>query len=154
MFTWQRESADLATILEALFTAGDDDTGEVGYKLRKRIAVLLSARIPGIEKDIKDLYAQRSAFVHGSFFRRLSKETKAPQGMAELPHPPFDFLYKQKEHVRIALVAYLYLHGVFQADRAAFVGCDNVLQILERAIIDTKLRSAVEEQTSQILGLL
>jgi len=154
VFTWQRESADLATILEALFTAGDDDTGEVGYKLRKRIAVLLSARIPGIEKDIRDLYTQRSAFVHGSFFRHLSRETKASQGMAELPHPPFDFLYKQKENVRRALIACLNLSKAQRGDPTIFPGCNNALELLERAIIDTGLRSTVERNTSYILGLL
>jgi hypothetical protein len=153
-FGWQRESADLATILEALFTAGDDDTAEVTYKLRKRIAVLLSPHMPEIEKDIKDLYAQRSAFVHGSFFRHISKETKVTQGMAELPHPPFDFLYKQKEHVRWALVSYLHLNKVYRADPDSFPGCKNVLQILEEAIIDTKLRSTVSAYTSKILSLL
>jgi len=151
---WQRESADLATILEALFTAGDDDTTEVGYKLRKRTAVLLSAHIPEIEKDIKDLYKQRSGFVHGSFFLHISKETKVSQGIAELPQPPFDFLYKQKEHVRHALVSYLHLNSVFRADATRFHGFKNVLQILEQAIIDTKLRSTVEDHTSKILSLL
>jgi hypothetical protein len=71
-----------------------------------------------------------------------------------LPHPPFDFLYRQKEHVRIALVAYLYLNRVFCADRAAFTSCDNVLQILERAVINLGLRSQLEKHVTYILGLL
>jgi hypothetical protein len=153
-FGWQRESADLATIMEALFTAGDDDNSEVGYKLRKRSAVLLSTHTPEIEKDIKDLYKQQSAFVHGSFFRHISKETKVSQGMAELPHPPFDFLYRQKEHVRRALVSYLHLNKMYRADPDSFPGCKNVLHILEQAIIDTKLRSTVSDYTSKILSLL
>jgi hypothetical protein len=74
--------------------------------------------------------------------------------MAELPHPPFDFLYKQKENVRRALIAYLNLSKAQRGDPTIFPGCNNVLETLERAIIDTKLRSAVEVQTSQILGLL
>ncbi len=108
VFTWQRESADLATILEALFTATEGDTSEVGYRLRKRSAVLLSTWLPGIEKDLKELYKQRSAFVHGSFFTGIYKKTKAAKNWSNLPSPPFAFLYRQKEHVRIALAAYLH----------------------------------------------
>lgn len=86
---------------------------ENGYRLRKRLAVLLSHRLPSIEEDIKNLYAQRSAFVHGSFFRQFYKEIKVGNALAELPQPPFNFLYQQKEHVRTALIAYLYVHKVF-----------------------------------------
>ncbi len=68
-FDSQRESADMATILEALFTAGTGENTEIGYKLRKRVAAMLAFQFPSIEKEIKDLYKQRSAFVHGSFFR-------------------------------------------------------------------------------------
>ena len=127
--------------MEALSTAVEGDISEVGYRLRKRSAALLSTWLPGIEKDLKELYKQRSAFVHGSFFTRIYKETKTVKNWSNLPSPPFESLYRQKEHVRIALVAYLYLHSVFQADRAGFVGCDNVSQILERAIIDIGLRN-------------
>jgi len=154
LFGWQRESADLCTILETLFTAEGNDNTEIGYKLRKRLAVLVSQRIPSIEEDIKALYKQRSAFVHGSFFRQFYKEIRVRNGLAELPKPPFDFLYKQKEHVRAALAAYLYLHRAFTEDRQAFAACGNVLEVLERAIIDTELRGIVTKQTSYILGLL
>jgi hypothetical protein len=154
VFTWQREAADMATILEALFAAESADNTEIGYRLRKRIAVLLARHIPGIEREVKELYRQRSAFVHGSFFGQIHKETKGVDRFAQLPSPPFQFLYSQKEYVRVALVAYLYLHKVFEADRKAFAGCDSVLHILEEAIIDTGLRSTVEKSTSYILGLL
>jgi hypothetical protein len=46
-----------------------------------------------------------------------------------------------------ALIAYLYLNESHRADSSLFPGCTNRLQILERAIIDTKLRSTVEEHT-------
>lgn len=154
VFGWQRESTDLATILEALFTAEGDDNTEIGYKLRKRIAVLLSSQIPDIEKNVRELYRQRSAFVHGSFFRHVHKETRITDGLAELPSPPFEFLYRQKEHVRLALISYLHLSKVLRADPSSFPGCDNVLRILETAIIDTNLRSRIEKHTAHILGLL
>ena len=93
---------------EALFTAGGDDNTEIGYRLRKRIAMLLSRQIPNIEAKMKELYKQRSAFVHGSFFRQIHKKTVVEKGLAHLPAPPFQFLYSEKELVRIALVAYLY----------------------------------------------
>lgn len=66
----------MAAILEALFTAGDTTNEEVGYRLRKRVAVLLSEPFPSIENDVKELYTQRSAFVHGSFFAKIAKDTK------------------------------------------------------------------------------
>jgi hypothetical protein len=154
VFGWQRESADLSTILEALFTAEGNDNTEIGYRLRKRLAVLLSRRIPTIETDIKELYKQRSAFVHGSFFQQFHRNIEIKNGLAQLPQPPFDFLYKLKEYVRVALVAYLYLHNILETDRSAFPGCDSVLQLLERAIIDTGLRSTVEKHTSFILDRL
>lgn len=73
---------------------------------------------------------------------------------AELPSPPFRFLYRQKEHVRLALVSYLYLNKMYRADPASFFGCKNVLHILETAIIDTNLRIRIEKHTAHILGLL
>jgi Apea-like HEPN len=154
VFIWQRESADLATILEALFTAGESDTTEVVYKLRKRSAALLSFQLPDIEKDVKELYKQRSTFVHGSFFRQIHKETRIVDGFAQLPPPPFEFLYRQKEHVRLALIAYLNLNKLKLAGPALFPACKNVLEILEQVVIDVTLRSAVEDHTSEILRFL
>ena len=154
VFGWQRESTDLATILEALFTAEGNENTEIGYRLRKRLAVLLSKHVKNIEKDVKELYKQRTSFVHGSFFQHIYKETKITNGIAELPHPPFAFLYGQKENVRRALVAYLYLNKIRRADSSLFPGCASVLQILEGGIIDTTLRSIVDKHTTQILNLL
>jgi hypothetical protein len=153
-FTWQRESADMATILEALFTAGSGDNTEVGYKLRKRVAVLLSFLFPSIEKEIRDLYKERSSFVHGAFFLRLREEIEIEGGLAKLPSPPFAFLYGYKERIRFALVGYMVLNKARKRGSEEFKGCASVLDILERAIIDIDMRAAVRVHAEGVLRLM
>jgi hypothetical protein len=147
-FGWQRESADMATILEALFTADDAKNEEVGYRLRKRIAVLLSWLYPNIEKEIKDLYSARSDFVHGSFFAKIKKENKYNNN--NLPSPDFNLLYRQKEYVRLALVLYLYLSKIMKDDSTH----KKVMDLLEEAIIDIELRKEIIEKISALFSLM
>jgi hypothetical protein len=155
VFTWQRESADMATILEALFTAGSGEQTEVGYRLRKRIAALIGFWFPDIERAIKELYKQRSAFVHGSFFLDAKKDIQVrADGFATLPTPPFQSLYKHKECIRQAMIAYLYLNKVHRADNEEFAGCKNVMDILETSIIDLRLRAKVQGRVEHILSLV
>ena len=150
--TWPRESADMATILEALFTAGADDKSEVGYKLRKRAAALVASHQPGIEREIKTLYKERSSFVHGSFFQSLAKHVKVADQLGQLPLPPFADLYRQKECVRQALLAYLYLNKI-RRSTAEFEGFATVIEILEEAIINLDLRENVRRHVGSILSL-
>ena len=150
--TWPRESADMATILEALFTAGTDDNSEVGYKLRKRAAALLAFCHPSIEKDIKKLYDERSSFVHGSFFRSLSKHVTVTDGLAQLPAPPFETLYMQKQGVREALVTYLFLNKV-RRTAPEFANFGTVIEILEEAIINLNVRANMQRHVESILSL-
>ena len=150
-FTWQRESADMATILEALFTAGDSRNEEVGYRLRKRIAVLIGFRFPEIEKKVKQLYESRSAFVHGSFFRRAGKQSRARDG--NLPLPDFNLLYQHRQYVRCALVAYLNLARV-KGIEPALAPSDSVMSILEQAILDVDLRKKLTRETQRIFRLM
>ncbi len=154
VFTWQRESADMATILEALFTAGTGENTEIGYKLRKRVAAMLAFQFPSIEKEIKDLYKQRSAFVHGSFFVQIRKEIEIKDGFAKLPSPPFQFLYGYKERIRLTLVAYMHLNKIRKSGAAEFKGCVCVLDILENAVIDLEVRAAVRAHTERVLKLM
>jgi hypothetical protein len=154
VFTWQRESADMATLLEALFTAGTGDNTEVGYKLRKRAAALLAFAFPNIENEVKELYKQRSAFVHGSFFTQIRKDIEIKDGLAKLPSPPFLFLYGHKERIRFALVAYLYLNKLRKGGAAEFAACASVLDTLERSVIDLQMRAIVRVHTEKILKLL
>lgn len=149
-FGWQRESAEMATILEALFTAGDARNEEVMYRLRKRMAALLAWKFPDIEKDIKELYSARSAFVHGSFFEQIAKESPAANN--NIPTPDFDLLYKHKEYVRFALVAYLNLAKIVKLNGIA--GITSAMDGLERAIINIKLREQVITETEKILTLM
>ncbi len=151
-FGWQRESADMGAVLESLFTAGDSHNEEVGYRLRKRVAVLLSKRFPSIEEDIKQLYAQRSAFVHGAFFAQIARDSK--DAFNNLPIPDFNLLYQQKEYVRWALVAYLHLAQLVKSKPAPYGGATKVIRVLENSIIDMELRKKVLADVEKVLSLL
>lgn len=151
-FGWQRESADMATILEALFTADDINNGEVGYRLRKRIATLLSWRFPNIEKDIKELYAQRCAFVHGSFFAQIDKDSK--HSYNNLPTPDFNLLYKQKEYVRLAYVSYLHLAKLIKQNPGEYKDNKTVITALEQSIIDIELRQKLVTATTALYSVM
>jgi len=151
-FGWQRESADMATILESLFTAGDSRNEEVTYRLRKRMAVLLSTKFSSIEDDIKDLYGARSDFVHGRFFQQIAKDSK--QSYNNLPTPDFSVLYNQKERVRLALVAYMYLADIVKKNPDGFGGQTSLMKILEKAIIDIPLRNKISEEVGKIFALV
>jgi len=145
-FGWQRESAEMATILEALFTADDTKNEEIIYRLCKRMAVLLSWYFPTVEKDIKEIYKARSAFVHGAFFLQIAKDS--PKANNNIPTPDFGLLYKHKEYVRFALVAYLNLARVLKSENVSVMGT------LEQAIIDIDLRKKITQETEKIFALM
>lgn len=157
IFGWQRESADLAVILEALFTAGDSQNEEIGYRLRKRVAVLLSWKIENIEAEVKDLYSERSAFVHGSFFAQIAKDSRRNNN--QLPSVNFSRLHDQKEFVRLALVAYLHLARLIEEKPAEYMDPSTgknptTMSVLERAIIDIKLRNKIVKETRALFFLM
>ncbi len=152
-FGWQRESAEMATILEALFTAGDSKNEEVIYRLCKRIAVLLHWQFPNIEKEIKkELYEARCEFVHGRFFKQIAKES--PKADNNLPSPDFDLLYKHKEYVRYALVAYLYLALLIKNNSTEYKNHKTVMEALEESIIDVELREKLIVDTKRLFSLM
>jgi len=150
--TWQREAADMMTILESLFTADDSTTEEIGYRLRKRIATLIGFKFSDLEKDIKTLYRERSKFVHGSFFAEVGKEAKKKDSVSALPLPDFNFLYKHKEYVRFALLAYLNLSLSIKSKN--FNEFKRSIDVLEAAVIDLKLRKKVIFLTKELFRLL
>ena len=152
IFGWQRESADMAAILESLFTAGDTKNEEIIYRLCKRIAVLLSWKFPDIEKEIKDLYSQRSSFVHGSFFAQIAKDSK--RNHDKMPIPNFDMLYRKKEYVRLALLAYLHLAELVKDNPKLFKNRKTIMNILEEAIIDMDLRKLLIKETKELFSLI
>lgn len=147
-FLWQAESRDIATILESLLS-DKKDHGEIGYKLRKRSAVLISYAIPNIEKDVKDLYNQRSDFVHGSFFTEIYKNTK--KTFSSLPTPDLSFLNKQRKNVRYIIVSYLYLGLLIKKRKLPHA---KILDNIEEAVTDVKLRSFMQKETKKIINLL
>jgi len=154
--TWQREAADMITILECLFTAEDYTKEEIGYRLRKRIAVLIGFRYKNIESDIKKLYKERSKFIHGAFFAEVGKDSKKGGGVTALPLPNFYLLAKHKNYVRIALLAYL---NLAKAIKKSKIDKDKkeikrTIDLLEEAIIDLGLRKQVEFETRQLFKLI
>jgi hypothetical protein len=155
-YTWQRESADMATLLETLFTAGDAQNEEIGYRLRKRISTLIQWKFNDIEKEIKVLYKDRSEFVHGSYYKRIIFEMNRNAGdNAWPPSPDFEKLYKTKEQLRFIFVAYLYLHKIMVSQsESLFNDYENVQDMLEDAIINTELRTKITETIKPIIELL
>lgn len=152
-YTWQRESADMATLLETLFTAGDSQNEEIGYRLRKRASALIGWKINDIEKEIKELYQDRCDFVHGSYYKKIIKGMKSNKDdNAMPPFPNFDKLYKSKEVIRIILVSYLYLSHVLRG-REEF-NKYSVQGILEESIINTDLREKIIEVIKPVVNLL
>lgn len=150
-FGWQRESAEMTTILEALFTADDSKNEEVIYRLCKRMAVLLSKQFLNIEKDIKkELYKARSEFVHGSYFLQIAKDSPAAHN--NIPMPDFSMLIKHKEYVRFALVGCIYLAKIIKANDIK--GAKSVMDVLEQAIIDVELRNKLNMEVEKIFTLM
>jgi len=153
--TWQREAADMTTILESLFTADDSTSEEIGYRLRKRVAVLIGFKFSNIEKDIKSLYRERSKFIHGSFFAEVGKEARNKDSVSALPLPDFHFLYKHKEYVRLVLLSYLNLAFLIKSIKSGDIkNFKRTINILEAAIIDLRLRKMVVFNTRKIFELL
>lgn len=151
-FEWQRESAEMGAALESMLTSGDTQKEEVIYRLTKRAAVLLLSHFPNIETDIKKLYTQRSLFVHGDFFNYIAKESK--HAFNNIPSPDFDLLSKQREYVRWALAGYLYLARLVKDGKGSYGQHGSVIQILERAIIDTSLRTEMSSDVKAIYDIL
>lgn len=150
LFGWQRESADMCTILEALFTADDSKTGEVLYRLRKRIAVLLSFKFPDIEKDINNLYSQRSDFVHGRFFSQIAKDIQKDE--SGYPIPDIHLLKKQMEYIRWIMITYFYLNKVVREKPDEF-NKRTTMKVLEDALIDINLRRKIHTEIEAVFDL-
>lgn|GEM_PF-1035817 len=151
-FEWQRESAEMGATLESLFTSGDNTKDEIVYRLTKRISAIMSGIFPDIEKDIKDLYKQRSAFVHGDFFNQIAKESQ--HSFNNIPSIDFDVLMKQREYVRWALTIYLFLFKKLKTEPGNYPPVKNVLQLIEGSIIDTSLREKLLQDIDFIVQVL
>lgn len=147
---WQRESAEMVTILETLFTADKSQGTEVGYRLRKRIAVLLAWKFSSIESDIKELYSARSKYIHGSFFHQIARDSQSVDN--NIPVPDFDLLKRQKEYVRYALVAYLNLTRVI--NKIDNRSTNTVINLIEEAIIDYAIRDKIIDETKRIFEFM
>lgn len=153
-YTWQRESADMATLLETLFTAGDTQNEEIGYRLRKRVSALIGWKIPDVEDEIKILYNDRSEFVHGSYYKKIIKGMKGNKNdNAFPPLPDFEKLYRTKEIIRRIFVAYLYLSKIRSEDES-FKTYTNVQNLLEASIIDVDLRREIIKKVTPVVELL
>ena len=151
-FGWQRESADMACVLEALFTAEDITTRQIGARLRNRIAALLSGPFPTIEDDVKALYQQRSEFVHGSFFTQIGTDSK--KWDHGLPIPDYLILESQRERVRWALVAYLHLSQLHRKSPERYDHKLKIIDVLEASGSHEHLRKTMLEDLEPLFALL
>jgi len=100
---------------------------------------------------LEELYNYRNEFVHGSFFDRLKKETKAyPDNtkMAQLPNVDFNFLETQAEVARKVFISFLYLRKKFKKHK------DSVPTLINSAIMNTRLRNRIQSYTNTILKLI
>lgn len=138
------------------FTAGDIQNEEIGYRLRKRVAVLIQWKFSEIEKEIKVLYNDRNEFVHGNYYKKIiSGMNKNPNDNAMPPLPDFEKLYKTKEQLRFIFIAYLYLHKIkVSQSEISLNNYENVQDMLEKAIVDTELRSKIIETIKPVLELV
>ena len=151
-FLWQKECVDMSLILEILFTSGEQDKSNIGYKLRKRTGVLIGWKFPEIEKEIKDIYNNRSDFIHGSFYKQLKKDIKNNKSYKNID---FDNLYNKKEKIRFILIAYLYLNKVIEEKvEKDFEEYNNVTELLEDAILNIKLRNKIIKIIKPIINLI
>jgi len=150
---WQAECADIVAFYESLLSRKKNDGGR--YRISQRIEVLLSGhykdRFSDVRKGLKKLYDHRNEFVHGSFFERLRKETKAypdNKEMAQLPDVDFDFLETQAETARKVFISFLYLKKKFKKLNKP------IPEIINSAIIDTGPRKKIQLYANQILKLV
>ena len=153
-YTWQRESADMATFLETLFTAGDTQNEEIGYRLRKRVSSIIGWKFPEIEKEIKNLYKDRSEFIHGAYYKKILRGMRRNQhdnAMTSLPD--FEKLYKAKEFLRIIFVAYLHLSKI-KKDDDELNQYPSVQNILEESVMDIKLREKIIDIVTPVVEML
>ena len=154
VYTWQRESADMATLLEKLFTAGDTQNEEIGYRLRKRISCLIGWKITDIEDGIKALYKDRSEFIHGAYYKKILRGMRRNQNdNAMPPSPDFEKLYKTKEYIRIIFVAYLYASKIKNGDEE-LKQYSSIQGILEESIINIELRNKLINLIKPVIELL
>lgn len=63
-------------------------------------------------------------------------------------------MYKNKEYVRLALVAYLHLAHVLKSQPEYLAKHRSVMNMLEEAIINTKLRQDILLEVQNVLALL
>jgi len=150
---WQAECTDIVAFYETLLSRKKNDGGH--YRISQRVEILLRShykdKFGGIKKGLKELYDYRNEFVHGSFFERLKKKTKAyadNKKMAQLPGVDFNFLETQTEIARKVFISFLYLKKKFKKLNKP------IPEIINSAIMDTELRKKIQLYTNQILKLV
>lgn len=80
--------------------------------------------------------------------------SRNPNDNAMPPLPDFEKLYKTKEQLKFIFIAYLYLHKVMVSrSESSFNEYENVQDMLEKAIVDTKLRAKIIETIKPVLEL-
>ena len=83
-------------------------------------------------------------------FEQIAKES--PEAYNNLPIPDFSLLYKHKEYVRVALVAYLNLAK--KVNSGSIDNVKSVMDALEKSNIDIKLREKLISETKKMFDLM
>jgi len=158
ILTWQNQCVDIVTMHEALLSRHKRDTGK--YRIIQRIEVLLAnhyrSKFPEIKKSLENLFDYRNEFVHGSFFERLKKQTKSysyDTGIAHMTQRDFNFLGKQKEIARKVFICFLYIRKKLKSTRNKELRKLTIPEIINKAIMDTKLRVRIQQYVNEILKL-
>ncbi len=157
IMTWQAECADIVSFYEALLSRKSNDNGH--YRIGQKIEVLLGQyykkELPGMRRDLGELFEARNDFVHGSFFDRLKKLTQTypdNQDMAQLPIVDFHFLETQSRTAKQVLVTFLYLKKALSSGR--FRNQMTVPEFIHSGIMDIKIRRIIQAHTKDILKLM
>jgi len=105
-----------------------------------------------LKKILKRFIAKEVSLFMVLFLLKLEKRRRKKNSFSGLPLPDFGLLYKHKEYVRFALLAYLNL--ALAVRQKSFKGFQRSIEVLEAAIIDLKLRKKVISLTKKLFNLL
>ncbi len=98
---------------------------------------------------------RRDGFIRRGFAENAF-EFRSGYGAAynNIPTPDFGLLYKHKEYVRYALVAYLHLALLIKQNPSEYKDHKTVMGALEESIIDTELREKLVAKTKKLFSLM
>lgn len=154
IMTWQSECAEIVSFYEAILPRYPKDNGS--YRIIQKIEILLGKSLkhnfPLVKNGLKELFASRNEFVHGSFFDRLKKNTKVypDNNLAQLPSVDFNFLQAQADLAKKVFIVFLYLKKLKQRKSLR----NTIPEIIHSGIMDIDIRKKIQNHSEEILKLL